>query len=64
MAGLRVRGQSYDHRNGREAAGQMNLFFLHRLLFFSGGMAFLVSCAIGMWATWLIQKELNIFATG
>lgn len=30
--------------------------------FASGGFAFIVSCILGIWATWLIQKELNFLA--
>lgn len=30
--------------------------------FMSGGVAFIVSAFMGLWATWLVQKELNLLA--
>ncbi|MBF0282532.1 MAG: DUF4234 domain-containing protein [Zetaproteobacteria bacterium] len=29
------------------------------LAFLSGGLAFVISCALGCWATWLIQNQVN-----
>ncbi len=65
---------AYDlERHGRqsgfaERVGSMGSYVLILnilswiVAFMSGGVAFIVSAFLGTWATWLVQKELNLLA--